>query len=188
MSYDLHLFRVTAGKDPVEEVKAVFDEDIEEINPGLPDPHKDAVKTELAKKLQLINPALEVSPFDYAELAKLLKTTVQEAQRQYRHLELNEADGGDGIQITLFDDTASLTIAYWHKGEKARAVWREAWKYLECLEAEGEFSTYDPQLGKILNLRSDLDEVVKIYVWGTDATEQAVLETMESKKPWWKFW
>ena len=187
MSYDLYLLRVTAGRDPLEEAEAVFNEDVEEINPGLSDPQKETTKRELAKQLQLINPALEIFQFDYTEIAKSLGISEPEAQAQFRHIEMNVEDG-TGIQITLYDDTASLTIPYWHKGEKASEVWREAWRYLQCLEAQGGFSTYDPQLGRVLSLKSDLEEVLMGYSSGVGATEEAVLEMIEPKKPWWKFW
>lgn len=188
MSYDLYLLRPTAGKDPIEEAEALFNEDVDEIDPGIPDPQKDATKTQLAKQLQLINPSLEVFQFDYGEIAKSLKISEQEARSQYRHIEINEADGGKGIQITLYDDTASLTIPYWHTGEKAGEVWREAWQYLECLEREGGFSTYDPQLDRMLKLVSDLEEVRKRYADGTGVIKQAVVEMTKPPKPWWKFW
>ena len=188
MSYDLYLFRVSAGKDPLKEAEAIFNEEVEEVNPGIPDPQKDATKLELAKQLQLINPSLEVFQFDYAAIAKTLKISEQEAQIQYRHVELNAADGGNGIQITLYDDTASLTIPFWHKGEKASEVWREAWQYLECLERQGGLSTYDPQLDRMLNLAPDLEEVGTGYASGVGDTEQAVLEMTKPTKPWWKFW
>ena len=188
MSYDLYLLRVSPGQDPFEAAEALFNEDVEEINPGMPDPQKDATKKELAKQLQLINPALEAFPFDYAEIAKLMKITEEEARTQYRHIELNAEDDGNGIQITLYDDTATLTIPYWHKAEKARAVWREAWQYLDCLERQGGLSTYDPQLGRMLNLASDMDEVRQQYGAVVGATEQAVQEMTEPTKPWWKFW
>ena len=115
-----------------------------------------------------------------------MKISESEAIRQYRHIELNSGD--DGIQMELYDDTASLTIAYWHHGEKANQVWGEAWRFLECLQVRGEMSIYDPQLERMLDLDRDFDEVVKMYRWGVGATENAALEMLGSKKPWWKFW
>jgi hypothetical protein len=98
VSYDLYLLRPTAGKDPLKEAEEIFSEDADEINPGIPDPQKDAMKRELARQLQLINPSLEVFQFDYSEIAKSLKISEQAAQIQYRHIEINEADGGKGIR------------------------------------------------------------------------------------------
>jgi hypothetical protein len=188
VSYDLYLLRVPPGEDPLEAAEAIFNEDVEEINPGMPDAQKEATKRELANALQLINPSMEVFQFDYAKIAKSLKISEQEAQTEYRHLELNSPEDGNGIQITLYDDTASLTIPYWHQGEKANEVWREAWQYLECLERHGEFSTYDPQLDRILNLASDFDEVRREYAVGVGATDEAMQELGSEKKPWWKLW
>jgi hypothetical protein len=47
-----------------------------------------------------------------------------EARVRYRHVELNGPENGNGIQITLYDDNASITIPYWHQPEapaRARA-------------------------------------------------------------------
>jgi hypothetical protein len=188
LSYDLYLLRVPAGEDPLEAAEAIFNQDVEEINPGMPEPQKEAAKRELAEQLQLISPSLEAFQFDYSEIAKSLKISEQEARTEYRHLELNAPDDGNGIQITLYDDTASLTIPYWHEGEKASEVWREAWRCLECLERHGGLSTYDPQLDRMLSLASDLDEVRKEYAVGVGATDAAMRELGKESKPWWKIW
>jgi hypothetical protein len=38
--------------------------------------------------------------------------TEDEARVRFRHIELNGADDGNGIQITLSDDTADITVPY----------------------------------------------------------------------------
>ena len=186
MSYDLELFRVPDGEDPLQILEEVSEHGLGEINSGPPDPEKEAAKLELAKQLQVIDPRLEVFPFDYQAIAKTSKISDEEARTRYRHIELNVIE--IGIQITLFDDTASLTIPYWHRGEKAREVWREAWRCLECLERDGGFRVYDPQLDRMLNLVSDLEEVCSGYDSGVDFSERAVEESTTPTKPWWKFW
>ena len=188
MSYDLYLLRVPPGKDPLTEARVAVNQDGEEINPGLPDPKKEARKRALARALQLIDPELEVFEFDYAQIATTLKISEPEARRKYRHIELNGADGENGIQIELYDDMASITIAYWHHGHKARQVWQGAWRYLQCLQSGGELSIYDPQLERMLDLDKDLEDVLKMYRYVVDATEKVALEMSDSTRPWWKFW
>lgn len=187
MSYDLYLLRVSPGKDALAEALSLLEQETEEINPGLPNPENEARKKVLARELLVVNPQFEIFEFDYAEIAGTMKISEQEARRRYRHIELNSPEDGNGIQISLYDDTASLAIPYWHQNEKAKQVWLEAWPYLECLQRHGGLSIYDPQLEEILDLSEDLDEVVKVYSWAGGALDQAV-EAAKSKKPWWKVW
>jgi uncharacterized protein (DUF1778 family) len=77
-----------------------------------------------------------------------------------------------------------LTKPNWHRGEKARQVWREAWRCLECLERDGGFKVYDPQLDRMLNPVSDLEEVCGGYDSGVEFAERAVEESVTPTKPW----
>lgn len=54
MSYDLYLLHVPAGKDTLAEAESIVNQDIEEINLGLPDPETEAKKKVLAKELQAV--------------------------------------------------------------------------------------------------------------------------------------
>lgn len=163
MSYDLYLFRPKAGVDPLETAEQLFSEGSEEINPGLPQPEKEKQKRDLADALIKLNPELEVFPFDFQAIAKLQSITEDEARLRFRHLELNGAEDGNGIQITLEDDSASIAVPYWHVGEKARDAFKEIWSYLSLLKKEAGFVAYDPQVEKILDLTSDMPEVVAVY-------------------------
>ena len=163
MSYDLYLLRPEAGVDPLDTVEKLFSEESEEINPGLPQPEKEKRKRDLADALIKLNPEREVFPFGFKEIAEMEGISKEEARIKYRHLELNGAEDGNGIQITLYDDSASITVPYWHVGEKARGTFKEVWSYLMLLEKEGGFVTYDPQLEKILSLSTDMPAVLEVY-------------------------
>ena len=76
MSYDLYLVRVPAGKHPLEEARAIVEQDNGSLGP--PYPEKEARKYELAKQLQLINPSLEIFQFDYGEIARLQSISEEE--------------------------------------------------------------------------------------------------------------
>ena len=66
--------------------------------------------------------------------------TVEDAKKKYRHIELNgPTEETNGIQITLFDDEASVTVPFWHQGAAARRVFEEIWSYVEIIEREGGF-------------------------------------------------
>ncbi len=163
MSYDLYLLRPESGVDPLETAEKLFSEESEEINLGLPQPEKEKQKRDLADALIKLNPGLEVFPFGFSEIAAMEGITEDDARIKYRHLELNGAEDGNGIQITFYDDSASITVPYWHVGEKARDTFKEIWSYLMLLEKEVGFVTYDPQLEKILNLSSDWPVVLEAH-------------------------
>ncbi len=163
MSYDLHLFKPKSGVDPLETIERLFEDESEEINPGLPVPKKEERKRALAQALINLNPQLEIFEFSFKELAEMEGITEDEACVRFRHLELNGADDGNGIQITLSDDTADVTVPYWHTGDAAKQTFEEIWSYLKLLEAEGGFATYDPQLERILNLSADFSSVLEAY-------------------------
>jgi hypothetical protein len=63
----------------------------------------------------------------------------------------------------LFDDVASLTVPYWHKDRKAQTVFAQIWEHLKVIHEVGGYQIYDPQIGRIVNLGSDLDEMTKRY-------------------------
>jgi len=192
MSYDINLVRIPRGADPqtIVDASIVMDEDAE-LNPGEPDPAKEQTKRRLAAALQAINPVLQAFPFDYSDLARIQKVTEEEARRRFRHIELNGPQDGNGIQITLLDDTATITVPYWHQVERAQQAWREIWSYLEVMEGEGGFHAYDPQLERVLSLRTDFQRVLTKYGEGvgfTDKVARDITNRSPSKGPWWKLW
>lgn len=163
MSYDLYQFKPEAGVDPFETVERLFFEESEEINPGPPRSEKEKRKRALADALIKLNPRFEIFPFGFSEIAEMEGIPEAEARVKYRHLELNGAEDGNGIQITLYDDSTSITVPYWHSGEKARETITEIWSYLALVEKEAGYVTFDPQIEKILNLSSDLPTVIETY-------------------------
>ena len=187
MSYDFKLFRPRAGQDP--NIPARADSN------GLPttpaDPKKEALKRQVADALIAHNSQLEVFQFHYEEIAKFRNISIDEAHLKYRHLEINgPAEDGNGIQITLFDDEASVTVPFWHEGEQAAETFREIWSYLEIIFREAGYLVYDPQLDRVFDPSKDFDNALSSYT----GTVQAVNETFPiddngtEKKPWWKFW
>jgi hypothetical protein len=187
MSYDLYLFRPSRDGDPALEAHELLDQDSEEVNPGLPDSSKEALKARLASALTRSNPALKVFEFGFAEIAEQLGITVDEARVRFRHLELNGAEDGYGIQITLFDDVATVTVPYWHAGAAADRVFGEIWKYLAILESEGELEAFDPQLERLLDLNGDFDAVTECYRGVADRMGEIVGKQRRHRR-WWKFW
>jgi hypothetical protein len=183
MSYDFHLVPQSTTSAQIE---AVNQDD--EINPGPPVPEKEKQKKKLAYLLIESNPKLEIFPFEFSEIAKTYNWTEDEARIRFRHIELNGPDDSNGIQITLYDDKADVTIPYWHHPQAAKIVFDEVWLYLKIFAEQGGFSAYDPQLNRILDLTSDRDDVLKRYGQIVAKLPEIIKSGKHSNKPWFKFW
>ncbi len=191
MSYDLYLIRVTPGATS-DEVEALALAAAEEDYPTSdPPPETEARNQSLVAALRAVNPALEPFAFDYPEIARSKQISEPEARRRYRHTELNGPENGPGVQITLYDDWASVTLPYWHRGAAADAVWDEVWGYLQVLAERGGFTVYDPQLERPLDLSADRPAAQRMYSDGVAFTARTAAEITAgstARKPWWKFW
>ena len=185
MSYDISCFPVVPGEDPLQTYEALCERDGEQ-EPGPPDPEREKRKRAIADALMNKNPALEPFTFQHGEIVAIEGISVEDAQLCYRHIELNGPYDGNGIQITVFDDGVSITMPYWHKGEQAVAAVQEIWEYLRIITSFG-FACYDPQLGRVLNLETDMQDVVSSYA-GTVTKIDAIFSPKRQGKPWWKFW
>src|SRR5687767_11392339 len=83
------------------------------------DPEREELKQRTAAALMAANPQLTVFQMRYEEIAVFEKISMEEARKRYRYVELNGPEGGSGIQITLHDNSAAVTVPFWHEGEKA---------------------------------------------------------------------
>ena len=107
--------------------------------------------------------------------------TEDEARAQWRHIEFNTPEADNPIQVTIHAGRASLTVAYWYTGDRARQTIREALSYLAAIERETGWTTFDPQIGRRLDLRGDFSEVVAAYEVGSKRVEQLARE--HSREP-----
>jgi len=188
MSYDLHLIVRSSGTDLLQKSRADMESENDELNPGPPVPEKEERKRNLADRLMRANPDLEQFAFGFAKIAKAYGCTESEAQEKFRHIELNGPDADNGVQITLYDDSADITVPYWHHGDAARRVFEEVWQYLAVLAEHGDFAVYDPQLDKMLDFSNDRGEVTMTYSRVLDQVGKTLGTPDAAKKPWWKFW
>ncbi len=159
MSYDLNFFHVPQGMNPLTAYNGQTEEREHKLlvrpcgsgSSGSIDPSKEVAKRRLADLLIMRYPEFEIFQYDYREIAKMKSIDESEARRRYRDIQLTHPSG---LQIVLFDDTAAVTIPYWPNATSSLST---AWEHLKTLATEGEFSVHDPQLGRILNLDTDLD-------------------------------
>lgn len=167
MSYSFDLLRLPKDVDADEAYKKQSEANerklLEKItgndDPGPVDPKKEEMKQRLASVLTARHPSLKLFHPDYAALASSKSVDVSEAKRIFRDVELN--DEQHRIQIILFDDSAGAALSASESKQSCTAGLRLLWDCLALLEKEGGFSTYDPQVGKVLDLDSDFDVVEK---------------------------
>jgi hypothetical protein len=166
MSYGFDLVKLPSGVDPNVAYQQWKDQHVDvELNAGPIDPKVEAEKQRLAAALIARHPNFELFKPDWENVARVHSIDVAEARRQFRHQELNEKRLG--VQVQLFDDTAGISSSFDGPPQQCVAALRLVWGCLELLEGEAGFSTYDPQMAKVLDLESDFD-LVRRNVCRTD--------------------
>jgi hypothetical protein len=129
MSYDLHLIPKRRDVDILSAARALLDREEQELNPEPPVPQKEARKARLADALMKASPQLSASSSG-THRSRLDTTSRRRKPTRYRHIELNGPEDGNGIQITLSDDTVAITIPYWHQPAAPASVFDDVWRYL----------------------------------------------------------
>ena len=185
MSYDFHLFKRRPGEDPL----VTAERGGEDLPTTPPDPEREAVKRKAGDALVAFNPKLEVSQFDYEAIAKSRGISVEEARLSNRYMELTDPEEDSyGVQIMLFDNEGGVTVPFWHDGDKAAAALREIWAYLEIICREAGYLVYDQQVGRVLDLSADFDDVRACYAGSLQQIRGILPAYRAKKRPWWKFW
>lgn len=190
MSYDLYCFEPVDGEDPLAtaERKFLADEEADEGECVALDQALVARQERIAQVLEREHPELTRFVFDYEAIAKSRGISVEAARSECRHIELNTPEEGSGIQITVWEDSVSVSVALWHRGEAARQVLKELWSYLETITREGGMAVFDPQMNRVLDLSRDGEDVLREYGGGAEATAGLTRSAAERKRPWWRFW
>lgn len=78
-------------------------------------------------------------------------------------VELTAVDDASGLQITIADREAGLSVPFGHGPDPARGALAAMWRCAEILEREGGFFTYDQQAGRVLDLARDFELVASLY-------------------------
>jgi hypothetical protein len=165
VSYGLNLVRLPAGIDSGVAYTQYQEEQARNYEAGLNaadrlgpiDPAKEERKQRLAAALVASNPDLKKFERNYARIAAEESISESEARRRFRNVELN--DHRHSLQIVLFDDEPGVSFSFTGKGEDCVDAVRTLWGCLQVLESEGGYRTYDPQIGRVLDLNSDFDSV-----------------------------
>lgn len=155
-----------------------------EFNAGSQDLAKDAQKQRLAAALIESNPQLAPIRFGYTAMIGKYEMTEEQARLCYREWILGGPKNGHGLEITLYDDLAVVTLPDGKTGTTNEAV-ASAWGSFQVLSGMGKWVVYDAQLGKLLDLGKDQAAVAQEYA-AVSARNAKIPD--EFKKPWWKFW
>jgi hypothetical protein len=183
MSYDFMLFKPRPGEDPAETAQR----DVEEWpSSAPPDPEKEALKRRVANALMAFDSKLKIHQFDYQQIAKTRKISLEQARLQFRHLELD--DETTGLHIMLSDDDAGLSVPYWHAGEKADPVFRQIFGCLQIICRETGYVAFDPQIDSVVDLTADPETIVALYTGQVSNLADMVPPPPNKPRPWWKFW
>jgi hypothetical protein len=164
MSYSLDLVRLQPDGDPEEAYRKQSKATEEQLrrsggDQGPVDPTKEHAKQQLAQALVASHPSLRIAQPDFAAIAKSHDIEISEARRRFRNIELNEERFS--IQITLFDDAAGVSLSPSGALAECKQAVTLLWDCLQILRSRGGFSAFDPQVGKLLDLDSDFDLVLK---------------------------
>lgn len=194
MSYDLYLFSLAPGQSAQNRFEQLTIDDGDDFpDPGPINPAAEKQKRDLAAAITALNPQMLPFKFDYAEVAKYIGKNLDDARRLFRHIELNdESANSRGIQVTIYDDHATITVPYWHKTPKAATVFKEIASFGRAL-SKAYPVTYDPQLDRPISWDADTAAVLAAYSRIADNMDKVMAKAAKSldaspKKPWWKFW
>ena len=163
-----------------------------EQDPGPLTPSAEARKQRINKAVTTMEPQLKPFEFNHDELARLAGTTIEDAKRRWRYIELSDTEDGSGIHIELHDDWAFLSVPYWHDGPTAEIVFRRVWEVTRAIASAGAYWVYDRQLKQFLNLETDFDELLRNYCEGEELASAAMnrIATHGVRRPraWWQVW
>jgi hypothetical protein len=83
---------------------------------------------------------------DLTAIADCENSTIEEAQRKYRHIEINGPEKPAGAQFVFFD---AYVVVHWYSGTPAD----EMDAILYSLSLEGDFVVFDPQSNQVHDFR-----------------------------------
>lgn len=169
MSYDLYMLSPVAGEEPMATLERLEEQHDEA---AAPDPDAAARNRRIADALLAARPEYEEFQIDLEAIARADGVTVEQASASQRFIELTD---GDGLQITLDDDQASISFPYWESLDAAVLV-REIDRAARIIGAETGWQLYDPQLDRFLDPERDAAEFRKAFGVGVRQVQRIVDE------------
>jgi hypothetical protein len=185
MSYDIYCYKSQFGKPDLEEAQAAIEahQDGEVVsNPE--------TKFRISKALIEHNPRFQSFEFDYDEIARIQNISVEEAKKQFSHIELNTPEGDPVTQITIYEKVVSITVPYWYSGEQATEVFNDIFTYAKLIRQVTGYFVYDPQKEQVYDPL--IENLFQLDLYESMTGQVAKITTdgvhKPNTKPWWKFW
>jgi hypothetical protein len=131
---------------------------------------------------------------ELAEEAELNSTPIPDAPLDRLYEEIEELVNDIG-SCDRYSNHVSVQIPYHYEGKEAEQIFGALASCLQRARDQG-LTVYDPQLGRVINPKQDLPEILKTNAYGV-GTLRAVTpmqppgqsrSRIETRKPWWKFW
>lgn len=141
MTYDIYCYKATSTKPDIDDAKEI----VEGRNIEPPTSATAVLKIEIAKNLVKFNPRLESVEFEFAEIAAVMDISVEEARKQFNHIELNTYVNDTVTQIRIFDNLVCISVPYWYTGKEAAHLFKNLNLYLKVIGKASGYYVYDPQ-------------------------------------------
>lgn len=150
MSYVFHLLPRAGGRD----LRAQARHERDDGAFVALDPVKEASKLRVAEALVARYPTLEVTREGYD----------RGAPSRLRCFEINDlGDDSFGVQIQVFDDDATVTVPFWHTGDKAAACFAQVWDFMRLICGATGYAVFDKQMDRVLEDGEAVDAALDAY-------------------------
>lgn len=188
MSYDIFIYKSKLGIPDEDEADSVINADNYEFTKNS---ESDNAKLTIVKALTDYNPKLSAFDFDYQKIAKLSSISLEEAMKNFDHIELNPQEDEIAIQLTVYDNHVFITVPYWYQGEKARQLFNDIKGYIKVIHKTAGYFVFDPQTAKVFDPSQENFEGLDKYLSVSEHLDE-IVNSQESvkneKRPWWKIW
>jgi hypothetical protein len=149
MSFDLYLLPARMVGLDADRARAYVDrEDARTAKTSDEPTHGESRKRELADLLLRLMPSYTEFHLDFTAIANFEKSTIEEAQRKYRYIEINGPSKPAGAQFLFHDN---YIVSHWYSGTSPA----EMESILYSLSLEGNFVVFDPQGNQVHDLRDE---------------------------------
>ncbi len=184
MSYDLHCYKSKLGHPDLAEAQEGIELDEDEGFAKITAKQK-VLMDKVATALRTYNPKLEFGEKDFAAIAEMESSTIEEVKEKYADIELNTPDDELATQISIFGSVITVVVPYWYSDNRAELVFQKVHEYTKIIYQTTGYFVYDPQTETAYDPTKEEFNGLDIYKKTVKYSEGL---GQEEKKPWWKFW
>lgn len=145
--YTIHFLTIPPGKDALTTAREMTKDDFENEE----------------EPFRKFNPVSIVAPLQKALPELQITDESTEVTDEERIVELSAPDAGTGVMIEAGESWAYFLVPPSRSGKTSEEIWTALWPCLEAMEFHTGLVAYDPQLDRILNTRSDMNDVIQKF-------------------------